>query len=281
MSELSSLRLNPAQLKQTLQTAPKHLGLMPRFWSVRPRFSLHLLEQATSTNTVLWELAQTGAPAGTVVIAKTQAAGRGQWGRQWQSLEGGLYLSLLLQPDLPVHQSHSVTLASAWGIATSLRNLGIGVQLKWPNDLVLQGKKLGGVLSETRIEGDLIRDLVVGVGLNWSNPVPPTGIALQSVNQSIDQPGLTSLETLAAIVLYGLMQGYFYWQAEGEVALQQAYQTIMANLGQVIPLDRQPVRVVGISPQGNLRVQPLQQTHLPGPKTLEVQPGTVTLGYNA
>ena len=116
---------------------------MGMFSSIRPKFVTHLLETAVSTNSSLWQLAQAGAQAGTVVLAKTQTAGRGQRGRQWQSQGGGLYFSLLLQPNLPAQQSFGLTLASAWGIATSLRNLGMGVQVKWPNDLVLQGKKLG------------------------------------------------------------------------------------------------------------------------------------------
>ncbi|WP_256871928.1 biotin--[acetyl-CoA-carboxylase] ligase [Nostoc sp. TCL26-01] len=143
-------------------------------------FSLHIFDCVASTNLTLWELIDKGAGAGTVVIATQQTAGRGQWGRQWVSPNGGLYVSVAISPQLAANYAYQLTFASAWGIAHQLRECGINVGIKWPNDLVLDGRKLGGILTETKINQGEITEAVVGVGINWSNPVPETGINLKS-----------------------------------------------------------------------------------------------------
>lgn len=166
--------MNLDRLHQALLQPPETLGIMSVYRALRPRFHLHWVDQTDSTNRALAAMMAAGAPAGTVLVATTQTAGHGQWGRQWQSPAGGLYMSLGLKPNLLAHRSPYLTLASAWGVATSLENLGLPVQVKWPNDLVAQGKKLGGVLAETRIEAGQVQDVVIGLGLNSFNPVPIT-----------------------------------------------------------------------------------------------------------
>ena len=101
-------------------------------------FSLHILETVSSTNHILWDLIDQGAEPGCVVIATQQTAGKGQWGHQWISSTGGLYLSLAIDPQqLPAKDSYQLTLASAWGVTQQLRNCGINLAIKWPNDVVL------------------------------------------------------------------------------------------------------------------------------------------------
>jgi len=259
----------------------KQLGVAPDFWALRPKFQIHWVAQTNSTNRVLATMMEAGAPAGTVLIAAAQQAGRGQWGRQWLSQPGGLYLSLGLRPELAAQRSALLTLASAWGVATSLQNLGLPVQVKWPNDLVARGKKLGGLLVETRLAESCIKEAVIGLGLNSFNPVPATGISLQQLIQpeAVSTP-LNTLEGIAAVALYGLLQGYFFWQNQGDSAFLAAYQARMTHLGQTIVVNNRLVEVRGIGASGNLRVQ-LQPNAHADPIDLEVKPGEVTLGYNA
>lgn len=132
-------------------------------------FSLHLYDSVTSTNQVLWELMQQGKPNGCVVITEQQTAGRGQWGRTWISSKGGLYLSVAIAPDIEARDSYQLTFATAWGIAKQLRNCNIPVEIKWPNDLVLNKLKLGGILTETKINHGKISQAVIGVGINFTN----------------------------------------------------------------------------------------------------------------
>ena len=271
------------RLRQAVLQPPITLGVMPCYRALRPRFYLHWVEQIDSTNRALAAMMAAGAPAGTVLVAATQQAGRGQWGRQWQSPRGGLYLSLGLKPDLPACRSPYLTLASAWGVATSLANLGLPMQVKWPNDLVSGCKNLGGVLAETHLESGRVETVVIGLGLNGFNPVPATGTSIQQLIQPELAAGpLNTLEDLAAIALYGLMQGYLHWQNQGDDAFLIDYQARLANLGQALTVEGRPAEVIGVAPSGNLRVQ-LTPTpsDIPAVKTLEIEPGKVTLGYNA
>lgn len=269
------------RLARALNAHPKTLGVLPDYWGLRPRFHLHVEDSVSSTNTVLWNCLEQGASAGTVVVAASQGAGRGQWGRKWHSPEGGLYLSLSLEPDLPLSASSQLTLASAWGVATSLRNLTLPVQVKWPNDLVMDNRKLGGILTETRIERGRIRAVVIGIGLNWCNPAPPGGISIHQVLPGAIASPLNTLEGFAAVVLYGLIQGYFYWQSQGADALLSAYCALLANLGQSVTVDGYDGAIAGVTAQGKIQIQ----THSSGggepSKVLEFEPGEISLGYNA
>lgn len=263
-----------------------------------PPYSLHLFQEVGSTNTMTWQLIQEGASAGTVVIAQTQQAGRGQWGRQWQSSRGGLYLSMALTPNLPVSQASQLTLSSAVGIATGLQHCGIPVQIKWLNDLVVQGRKLGGILTETRTQQGRIHQAVVGVGINWSNPVPEVGINLQTIlaQEEPDEKTLlerskvtgsfqlTSLETLAAVVLQGLRLGYNCWREQGALALTTAYETLLMHRGKSVVVHGVEGTIAGINAAGQLRVCLHQSDRADQENSgseMLLNPGEIQLGYSS
>lgn len=249
-----------------------------------PEFKVHLFETVSSTNTVTWELLQKKSGTGTVTIALMQQAGRGQWGHQWSSAKGGLYLSLGLILDLPVSQAGVLTLSSAWGIAAVLQGYGIPVGIKWLNDLVFARRKLGGVLTETRIAAGRIQQVVIGVGMNWNNPVPEMGVNLQTIQKDWLKRPIDSLEKLAAIVLQGLRLGYCYWQQQGIQNLVAAYETLLVSIGDEVTIaadsgesKRTSGKIVGITSTGQLRVQ------IPSPDPIEfcLEPGAIHLGYSA
>ena len=265
------------RIHQALQYPPAKLGILEGPQSLRPQFAIHTFEVLASTNETLWQLVDQGASAGTVAIAAQQQAGRGQRGRQWQSHPGGLYLSLALEPDIPTSESAHLILCSAWGIAQSLHNLGIPVGLKWPNDLVVGGRKLGGILSETRVQNGLITKVIIGVGLNWHNPVPEMAVNLRTVLQ--EQSQIESLEHLAAIVLRGLVRGHQVFQQQRIEDVLQAYHRFLTNLNQAVVVDGHPGIVVGVSPSGELQVRlHPQSTHTPATE-ISLKPGTISLGY--
>ncbi|MCL1464620.1 biotin--[acetyl-CoA-carboxylase] ligase [Argonema galeatum] len=240
-------------------------------------FSLHIFETLPSTNQKLWELLDAGAGPLTVAIAIQQEAGRGQWGRQWHSPPGGLYLSLALSPNLPAQQGAQLTICGAWGIATILREYDLPVLLKWPNDLVLSGRKLGGILSETRVQQGRITKAVIGVGINLANPVPETGINIQSFLTDLTSPVL-SLEMLAAITLVGLMSGYHFWQREGIDTLLPAYANLLTSIGRSVQVDGRLGVIIGVALNGDLRVRLLPKGVRPCSE-IYLKPGTISLGY--
>lgn len=244
-------------------------------------FSVHFFEAVTSTNVEVWRLLEQGSGEGVVAIAQQQQSGRGQRGRTWQSPPGGLYLSLGLTPNFPISDSVRLTVGCAWGIATALRQRGIPVGVKWLNDLVLDGKKLGGILTETRIQQGQIQQAVLGFGLNWQNPVPELGVALGTWLQEQAHPAIASLEELGAIALQGAFAGYQTAKQEDINTLVACYESVLVNRGQIITLPASQSEeaiagtVLGITTQGALRVQPLTTP------TTEVflEPGTIQLGY--
>lgn len=264
-----------------LQQVRQHLSTVfqPAYVFHALPLSLQVFETLASTNQILWELMSQGAIAGTAVLALRQESGRGQWGRQWQSPLGGLYLSVALNPNLPVGNSAQLTLCSAWGIATALRSYGVPVQLKWPNDLVMNGRKLGGILTDTRIHRGQVTKAVVGVGINWTNSVPETGINLKTVLAEQVKPAIASLEMLSAIVLQGIASGYTAWQQEGIENLLPSYLSLLTSLGRSVAVDDIQGTIVGVSPQGELQIC-ADSEGLPSREIL-LKPGTISLGYDA
>ena len=129
---------------------------------------LYYFDEVSSTNDVLREKAAAGAPEGTVVIAGAQTAGRGRRGKVWLSGPGkGVYLSLLLRPRWPATESPYIAFFAALAAARTLERFNIGaVMLKWPNDMLVGGRKIGGVLIEPRIQRGTLEFVVVGIGIN-------------------------------------------------------------------------------------------------------------------
>lgn len=125
-------------------------------------------DSVSSTNDVARELAASGASEGLCVIAREQTAGRGRQGRSWSSPPGeGLYLSVILRPQVNASGSAMITLAAAVAVAETLRlDFQAAADIKWPNDVLVRGRKICGILVEAAIEGDRLQYAVMGIGVN-------------------------------------------------------------------------------------------------------------------
>lgn len=248
---------------------------LPNHTNLR-QITLKVWETIPSSNQKLWELIEKGEKLPLAAIALKQTAGSGQWGRKWLSNEGGLYLSLGISCNLAVNDIFLLTLVIGWGIATALRNYHLPILLKWPNDLILTGKKLGGIKIETRSQKERITRAVIGVGINWANSVPDLGINLQSYCQNPNQFAITSLEQLTAITISGIISGYQHYLAVDREQLLKNYLEIFANLEQKVTLNGSTGIIKGVTAKGELRVR-LQS---PGAATeLCLLPGQISLGY--
>jgi BirA family biotin operon repressor/biotin-[acetyl-CoA-carboxylase] ligase len=163
------------------------------------------LVRTASTMDALHELAQDGAPAGTAVVAGVQLAGRGSRGRDWSSPPGGLWLSVLARPRTAGLEL--LSLRAGLAVAELLDGLGAGLraQLKWPNDLMLDGRKAGGILCEARWQGSAPAWVAIGLGLNVTN-APPIELGGSATNVAAVLPSVSAdaleapvVETLRAI----------------------------------------------------------------------------------
>lgn len=129
---------------------------------------VYVYQETTSTNEVAFRLARNGAKEGTVVMAEAQTRGRGRMGRRWVSPGGvNIYLSCILRPTSEPTKTPLITLLAAVACAEGIEEVvGLLPEIKWPNDLLYKGRKLGGILTEAEVELDRIKFLVVGIGIN-------------------------------------------------------------------------------------------------------------------
>lgn len=127
-----------------------------------------MFDRVDSTNRIALEMASQGLPGGIVILAEAQEKGKGRLGREWFSPEGmNLYFSLLLRPYQPARDFPLYSLATSVALIEAIqRTTGLAVQIKWPNDVVLEDKKLAGILLESEVRGEQSPSLVVGVGVN-------------------------------------------------------------------------------------------------------------------
>jgi BirA family biotin operon repressor/biotin-[acetyl-CoA-carboxylase] ligase len=159
----------------------------------------------SSTNTLLLEAAAAGAPEGTVYIADEQTAGRGRGGHAWHSAPGeGLYISALVKPSLHLRDALLLSLATGFAASQAIHAVtAVSVDIRWPNDLLVSNKKLGGILVETAVEpGDdpLLRYAVIGIGINVHHAAFPaelstlaTSLTLESETPAFRGPILIAL----------------------------------------------------------------------------------------
>ncbi len=149
----------------------------------------HLLELdvVDSTNEEAASLARDGAPAGTLVWSKSQLEGKGRRGREWISPSGNLYLSLLLRPDIQLAQAPQISFVAAIAVFDTLCFMlpqTAKIHLKWPNDILVDGKKVAGILLESSASSTMLDWLVVGVGVNVASSPGKVSFPATSLHES-------------------------------------------------------------------------------------------------
>ena len=186
--------LKAAALAAALRQLPAE---QPLAWQLR------LLPVCASTELELERRLRAGLLPPVAVLAQQQRHGHGQQGRQWQSPLGGVWLSAALPWPAAAHSGASLALAAALGIALQLELLGLRPQIKWPNDLLLDGRKLAGILPRLRWRGGQVRYAQLGVGINGVNRVPKGAINLAEALGQRQHPQAQPAR-LAARLLRGL-----------------------------------------------------------------------------
>ena len=155
-------------------------------WEFANRESkIHYFDEVVSTMNVAGDLARSGSPHFTVVIAGRQIKGRGRLKRTWLSSEGGLYFTIILRPQISPVLSSRVSFAASMILTRTLREMfKIDALVKWPNDILVNGKKISGLLSEMEAEADMITFINIGLGINVNN------------DPTVSEPMATSLKKI-------------------------------------------------------------------------------------
>ncbi|HMP81518.1 MAG TPA: biotin--[acetyl-CoA-carboxylase] ligase [Verrucomicrobiota bacterium] len=163
---------------------------------------IRVFEQTTSTNDVAEKLARDGVKEGVVVFAESQTKGRGRLGRKWVSpVRKGLWFSVLLRPDLRPPETTQLTVASATALCRAIRGeTGLSPDIKWPNDILINGKKVAGILTEMNAEVDRVRYVILGIGMDvnltaadWPGDVRKVATSLRiECGESVSRPALAT-----------------------------------------------------------------------------------------
>ena len=222
---------------------------------------VHHFDEVASTNDLAKELAAKGAPEGTLVVAEAQTGGRGRLGRQWDSPPGtGLYVSLLLRPPLPPTEMPQITLTTAVAVARALKRVtGAAPGIKWPNDLLLAGRKLGGILTEMETESEQIRHVVVGLGLNVNNPAFPEELEPIATSLVLATGRRHSRLEILQAWLEEFEELYGRFLAREFAGILDEWRSLTVTLGHRVTVRQGPVTICGqaveVAPDGALLVE--------------------------
>lgn len=185
-----------------------------------------------STNTRAKQLAEQGGKEGTLVIAEQQSSGKGRRGKNWESKAGdGIWMTLLLRPNIRPVQASSITLVAALAVAGAVRRVcRVEVGIKWPNDIVLQGKKLCGILTEMSSELDFIHYVVVGIGINANTVDFPDELQKTATSLFIQTGSKCDRQELTAEVMKEFDKYYRVYLETADLSkLQEEYNTLLIN----------------------------------------------------
>lgn len=189
-----------------------------------------------STNLWAKEEGLQGAAHGNVYMADMQTAGRGRRGRVWESPAGeNLYFSLLLRPDFAPEKASMLTLVMAMAVAEAVRSFGAEAYIKWPNDIVLSGKKLCGILTEMHLQPKGSYFVVIGVGVNVGMKEFPPELADMATSLWAEQNIVTDREKLLERILQSFEKFYQEFALRGDFyLLQNGYNDILINRGSYV-----------------------------------------------
>lgn len=216
-------------------------------------------ETIDSTNTYSKSIAMKE-PEGTVVISEEQTKGRGRLGRIWDSkAHEGIWMSIILKPDILPYKSTFLTIIAGASIAKALNDLGIKVGIKWPNDIILNGKKLCGILTELSAEIERINYIVLGIGMNVKNKDFPSDI--ENIATSLYKEGYEiSRVDIVRCILCELEKNYIRYIVDGDkksiIDIYKKYSVVLnKNIYIIKNEEKELVNCIDINLDGNLIVK--------------------------
>lgn len=196
-------------------------------------------EQIDSSNTLAKQLAELGEPEGTLVVAEEQTAGKGRRGRSWSSEKGtGIWMSLILRPQMKPSQATGITLVAALAVTAGIRTVcNVCPQIKWPNDIVLNGKKVCGILTEMSSEVDYIHYAVTGIGINANTEQFDTELASKATSIYMESGEKVDRQALIAATMDAFTGYYESYGKNGDLSLlQEEYNKALVNRGKEVQI---------------------------------------------
>ena len=215
-----------------------------------------------STNSIAKFLANHSADEGTVLISEIQTKARGRSGKKWEAPDGGVWMSLILRPTVPTARIGLITLATGVAIAKSIRSLGVDARIKWPNDVLIHGKKISGVLTEVNATFNEIDWIVVGIGIDSNLKLEDFSedIRIGTTTLTEELPSKVDENELIAIFLNEFEKVYqLYKDGEIETILKD-WRDLADTIGKYVNITQTGGKitqgyVVGINHEGSLIIE--------------------------
>lgn len=210
-----------------------------------------------STNITAREIAPRSAE-GTVVIAEKQNKGRGRLGTVWQSTSGGIWLSIILKPSIPLENVPKITLITGIAVTNALRDIGVNAHIKWPNDVLVRGKKVSGILTEVSAEVDKVDYVILGIGINANVNLSDLSeeIRKRSTSVSSEMGKAIDRTTFIASLFYELEQQYINFKTKQFTDIVDEWINLSDTIGKEVKITS-PNRIIegkaiGITENGAL-----------------------------
>lgn len=215
-----------------------------------------------STNIKAQELAEKGYQSGTLVVADKQESGKGRRGRSWVSPSGtGIFMTLMIKPDINPNNASMLTLVAALAVAKAITSVtGEEALIKWPNDIVVNGKKVCGILTEMNAQFDYINHIVVGIGINVHNESFPEEISQMASSLMIEAGGkrFHRAQIIAETMAYFEQYYDTFLKTQDLSALVREYDKLLVNRNKSVrvldPKEPFDGKAMGITPKGELIV---------------------------
>ena len=210
---------------------------------------IYYVESIDSTQKMAKELANDDAVEGTLVIADEQSSGRGRMARKWSSPKGkGVWMSLIIKPNIPLMQAPQLTLLTAVAVAQGIEEaIASRPQIKWPNDILIDGKKVTGILTEMQAESDRIHSIIIGIGINVNQTERDFPEELQDIATSLylQTNQIQSREKVINAVLMKLEWLYELYAREGFAPIKELWESFAISVGKMITATTPQKKIVG------------------------------------
>ena len=242
-----------------LMTEAEIKSLMHTEWVAKEVLCFDTID---STNTKAQELAEKGYQSGTLVVADKQESGKGRRGRSWVSPSGtGIFMTLMIKPDINPNNASMLTLVAALAVAKAITSVtGEEAMIKWPNDIVVNGKKVCGILTEMNAQFDYINHIVVGIGINVHNESFPEEISQMASSLMIEAGGKRFHRAQIIAETMSYFEQYYdtFLKTQDLSALVREYDKLLVNRNKSVrvldPKEPFDGKAMGITSKGELIV---------------------------
>jgi BirA family biotin operon repressor/biotin-[acetyl-CoA-carboxylase] ligase len=225
--------------------------------------NIHYEESVESTQKIAHRFANENVPEGTVIIAEEQRSGRGRMDRRWHSPKyTGIWMSLILRPNIPLQKAPQLTLLTAVAIVQAIEEMtGLSPEIKWPNDIMINGKKVTGILTELQAEADRIHSIIIGIGINVNQKTEDFPLELQQTASSlfIEKGELVPRADLIKCIFKQFEKLYLLYLDQGFFSIKLLWESYATSIGKYIRArtvtNTIEGRALGITDDGVLKLE--------------------------